>query len=382
MGKLKTMFGKFKGKAKSSKPAQKGKSPAADPSTEHKTDTENGLKEAMEDKMMQEPQIPDDILEDLDIESEETIAQETDLDSDPIMEVEDYEPALDGIEDVEPAIDGIEDVEQTEPGLILDTDDLFDGLDDEIAGELDIEIKDSPVADSQPAAVTPVPTPEPDKKQKNKKEPKVKKTKEPKAKKAKQPKAEKQKAKPSKIKTAPITTIGPDDHNIVMDKILRAGKKQKTVLFAGAGFNTMPLKIPVNVAIELSKKGKKCLLIDLDTKRNAIAAAFDLPAETAATNFTPHHYDTSFENLKIWPAQNFSPLMYVNINKIIETSFKKYNFILINTPCMDGHIDRTLIASSAATAITFTNTDAQVQRLNTLIASCKGKVISNIRVSK
>lgn len=189
-------------------------------------------------------------------------------------------------------------------------------------------------------------------------------------------------SKSANKKLVAARSITPEDHRIFADEIIRSCRKLKVVLFAGAGIETLPLKIPVNTAIELSKAGKKCLLVDTDTKRNAVAAAFDLETDEHSKFFLPHPHATSFDNLKILPACFLSSQMFVSINSLIESAVKKYDFILINAPFMDGHIDRIPIASSSQSAFIFTANDSQSLRLCDLLSQYGCKVIFSSRLTR
>ena len=84
----------------------------------------------------------------------------------------------------------------------------------------------------------------------------------------------------------------------------------KMVLMAAESIEELPVTISVNIAIHLAKKGRKCLLIDLDSQRNAVSKVFDIDnrksknkaqAEKIATAIP-----TCIRNLWVWPANNFA----------------------------------------------------------------------------
>jgi len=67
-----------------------------------------------------------------------------------------------------------------------------------------------------------------------------------------------------------------ESYERIGERIKRAGKKYKSILFASVGAESLPVTIPVNAAVGLAKDDKRCFLIDLDLKRDAIAEAFGL----------------------------------------------------------------------------------------------------------
>jgi len=70
------------------------------------------------------------------------------------------------------------------------------------------------------------------------------------------------------------------DYELITQRILQIDGKYKSILFAAAGLNCLPITIPVNAAIQLAEQKKRCLLIDLDLKRDAVAKAFDIVDKT------------------------------------------------------------------------------------------------------
>jgi Mrp family chromosome partitioning ATPase len=364
------------------------------------------------------------------IEAAEEIPQQTDIDED----LFDFEPNLEGLGlDIDDEIDLAPDTAEAAPEPEIDNEidpaddaaeatdavnepetddqidfnidaaeatdeqDIFAGIEEDELSEITADIEDAdeviPVVEDAPeelavveeaSEVTPVVE---DKKRKPKKvkEPKAKKVKPPKAKKVKEPKpkkTKKDKSKKSKLPShvAEAEVIAETDHKVLIERIERIGKKLRSVLFGGAGIESLPLTIPVNIAIELSKKGNKCLLIDLDLKRDAISTAFDIEEDKKPTDFTPKPFDTSLENLKVWPAFNFSRRRYVSVRSLVDAAVDKYDYVLINAPYLDGNVDRSQIGLAAACAFIFTQTPKQTTRMYKLLESCNCKIMGNFQV--
>ena len=144
----------------------------------------------------------------------------------------------------------------------------------------------------------------------------------------------------------------------------------------------LPITIPVNVAIQLSEEGKKTLLIDLDLKRNAIAKAFDIP-DKIPPDFRPRAFKTAaFVNLRIWPAHHFTNLKQMIIKPLAEAAEAKYDFVIINAPCLDGSPDQNQIAASAPCGLIFTKSASQIKRLKKILKSANCKLIGNITITE
>lgn len=197
-------------------------------------------------------------------------------------------------------------------------------------------------------------------------------------------KVQKDRAKPKA--DAPSDKDGPEgiggaDYKLITEKILKLGGKSKSVLFAAAGLNCLPITIPVNVAIQLAQHQKRCLLIDLDLKRDAVAKAFNLVDKLDPKDLRPKPYKTPFENLLIWPAHNFTKTKQMNIKPLAEAAAGKFDLVLINAPYLDGSPDRMQIASAAQCGIIFTQNSTQATRLTELMKTTQCKLITNIQVA-
>jgi Mrp family chromosome partitioning ATPase len=155
---------------------------------------------------------------------------------------------------------------------------------------------------------------------------------------------------------------------LIYKKIASLGGTNKSVLFAGAGLEHLPVTIPVQIAAKLAGAGKKILLIDLDMKRNAVAKVFD-PNENMVKNCTQARpLPSPMENLSFWPAEFFVRFGQMNLRIVIQSASSKFDILLINAPYLDGHPDRKLIASCARYGLIFCKTKQQFERLQTLMA--------------
>ncbi len=179
-----------------------------------------------------------------------------------------------------------------------------------------------------------------------------------------------------------IEWIGEDDCEIITDRIDRYGEKNNSFLFAGAGLDCLPITIPVNVAIELAENDNRCLLIDLDLRRDAVAKAFEIDTELNIEHLKPRPRKTAVENLMIWPAHNFTRTMHMNVKLLVQAATESYDYVLINAPYLESSPDRVQIAAASDCSFIFTKTDKQAQRLEELIEDTDSELIGNMRIKK
>lgn len=142
--------------------------------------------------------------------------------------------------------------------------------------------------------------------------------------------------------------------------------KPKTVLLAAAGLECLPVTVPIRLALLSSRSKLRCLLIDLDTKRDAVWKAFGDPSSNGSS---PVPAASGLENLSLVPAHYFHQTRQMDLASLLRRVKNQYELILINAPYLDGHPDRNMIASSAEQAFLFVKEDSQAQRLFNLCQS-------------
>ncbi len=161
----------------------------------------------------------------------------------------------------------------------------------------------------------------------------------------------------------------------VVEKILTLTGKTNSVLLAGAGLESLPVTISVKAAIHLAHAGKKCILIDLDTRRNAAAKVFDIHSDDVKYP-SPKPIPTIVDNLSLWPAEFFVRFARMNLRHIIQSLNTNYEIVLINAPYLDGHSDRKFIASCADHGLIFCRKPQQLERLTQLLDHGNCKLLS------
>ena len=175
--------------------------------------------------------------------------------------------------------------------------------------------------------------------------------------------------------------IAEADYEIITKRIVKLGNKCRSVLFASGWARSLPITIPVNVAIGLAKNnGKKCLLIDLDLKRNAAAKVFNIDDKLSTKEVQPRAYDTEIDGLQIWPADNFTKSKRMDIKSLVTAASEKYDIVLINAPHLNGSPDRKRIASSAEYGFIFSRDSEEADNIETLIKGGGCKPIGNMQI--
>lgn len=182
-------------------------------------------------------------------------------------------------------------------------------------------------------------------------------------------------------RNAPDNCEDPKDmeqlYDMILERIAGANGTASSILFASTDTRTMPVTIPVNTAIRLARDNRKCLLIDLDTRRDAIAAAFGIEQEKG----DPKPHKTDIENLSVWPAHYFQDLQERNLPLLVEAAEKKYDYVLISAPRLANHPQRGRIAASAQIGVLFSDNVKQASRLASLIKLSRCRLVCHIHVS-
>lgn len=170
-----------------------------------------------------------------------------------------------------------------------------------------------------------------------------------------------------------------DNYEPVIKRIKRVKRKYKSILFTSIETAALPVTIPVNVAVGLAKNKKRCLLIDLDLKRDAIARVFGFGAEQGGLRTKA--IQTEIENLWVWPGHNFSQSKQMNIIEIVERALdNKFDFVFINAPSIVNSPDRKQIISASNAAFICAKKDTpDIKKLTELIKPSDCTIIGHIQ---
>jgi len=167
-----------------------------------------------------------------------------------------------------------------------------------------------------------------------------------------------------------------ENYRSIIERLSKVKKKYKSVLFAAWDLESLPVTIPVNVALELAKNKIRCLLIDLDIRRDAIAKAFDIKDRPEIQLKASR---TKLENLWVWPAHNFKKLKQMNIRLLVQRAVEKFDLVIINSPYLASSPDRNQILSSARGAVIFSRDDSEEKKLAKLIKTSQCALISKVQ---
>jgi hypothetical protein len=177
------------------------------------------------------------------------------------------------------------------------------------------------------------------------------------------------------------STDGAELYRNLAETILILNGSGGSIVFAGYSKKSLPVTVPVNTAMLLASMGKRCLLIDMDTQRDAIAKAFSIEplSESGDNRIRPRK--TDFENLTIWPAHNFLQMNKsdARVDALAEVAGNKFDTVLINAPNIANRDDRLEIMSSAKYALIFANKGIHVAQMAALAKAANCKLIGNIQ---
>jgi hypothetical protein len=170
----------------------------------------------------------------------------------------------------------------------------------------------------------------------------------------------------------------PVSQNADIQQILKVLQKSngqvRPVLLAASGLTDLPVTIPVNLAVSLAGTGK-CLLIDLDSKRDALAKVFEVDSSKIEIHLKMSPVPTEFENLSVWPARYFDLLKQMNLRSLLNAADKKYDHILLYAPYLTVLADRKQIASCSKQAIVFCKDGEESTQLRRLLKTCDCKIL-------
>lgn len=170
----------------------------------------------------------------------------------------------------------------------------------------------------------------------------------------------------------------PASQNADIQKILQVLQKSNSpvrpVLLAASGLTDLPVTIPINLAVSLSRTGK-CLLIDLDSKRDALAKVFEVDSGKIEADLKISPIPTEFENLSIWPARYFDLLKQMNLRSLLDAAGKKYDHILLYAPYLTVLTDRKQIAFCSKQAVIFCKDSEKNTQLRHLLKTCNCEIL-------
>jgi hypothetical protein len=175
--------------------------------------------------------------------------------------------------------------------------------------------------------------------------------------------------------------ISDAEYELITERLMQIEGKYTTVLLAATSVNCLPITIPVNVGVSLTQSGKRCLLIDTDIKRNAIAKAFEVDEHAGCELLSPRGYKTSFDNLRLWPAHNFAHKNALKLADVVEGAKNEFDFVIISAPNLGDRPNQTQIAAASDCAFIFAQNADDATKLSSLMIPAKCSIIGNVKVA-
>lgn len=174
--------------------------------------------------------------------------------------------------------------------------------------------------------------------------------------------------------TKPTSQVG-TDINVLLRLIEKSDTKNPAVLLAAECLKDLPVTVAVNLGIQLART-QKCLLIDLDLKRDSLATVFDVDSSTIDISLQLAPVSTTVDNLAIWPARFFSLINQMNLKQLLKSTEGKYNHILLYAPYLPALIDRKQIAVHSKQAILFSKNGSMSNSLTELLGNHSCKILN------
>lgn len=126
-------------------------------------------------------------------------------------------------------------------------------------------------------------------------------------------------------------------------------KRKASILLAGENVSLLPITIAVELAIHIIQAGKRCLLIDMDPTRNAVATAFEIDSSSMQGKAAP----TGIAHLWISPADNPDNPMAVKLSRKTANALKMFDYVVIYAPNAAEQNVQDQLTGVSSTAIIF-----------------------------
>jgi hypothetical protein len=112
----------------------------------------------------------------------------------------------------------------------------------------------------------------------------------------------------------------------------RSADKGRTVLMAAESADKLPVTVPVNAAVHLSQRNQRCLLIDLDWERDAIAKVFDDGGRDQTIRKGACEIPSCIENLWICPASRLEGHSLPELKDVLTDLKGRYDRLIVYAP--------------------------------------------------
>ena len=126
-------------------------------------------------------------------------------------------------------------------------------------------------------------------------------------------------------------------------------KEKAAILLAGQSTVQLPLTIAVELVVRIVQLNKKCLLIDMDPARHAVATAFDIDSSSMQGKAVP----TGIENLWISPADNPDSPAAIKLSRKVANALKVFDYVVIYAPNSAAENVQQQLAGTSDAAVIF-----------------------------
>ena len=132
-------------------------------------------------------------------------------------------------------------------------------------------------------------------------------------------------------------------------ELLSADSKSLTILTVAESTEELGVTVPVNIAMRLAQREKKCLLIDLDFQRAAVSKVFDISEQNSTKVQT-----SCISNLWVLQGSNLrNKKDSLNLKEIIGNVKNQYDYLIIYAPNIKLLQDSKQLADCADIALLF-----------------------------
>ncbi|MHC4704175.1 MAG: P-loop NTPase family protein, partial [Planctomycetota bacterium] len=138
-----------------------------------------------------------------------------------------------------------------------------------------------------------------------------------------------------------------------------------TVLMAAGCVDELPVTVPVNAAMRLSQRHHRCLLIDLDWERDAIAKVFDGGGRDHGTQERACEIPTCISNLWICPASSLlegeQDHGLLKLKELLTDLKGRYDQLIVYAPNISSAVQWESVAEGINLAMLFGNKESEVR---------------------
>ncbi|MBE0535766.1 MAG: hypothetical protein IH624_08860 [Phycisphaerae bacterium] len=171
----------------------------------------------------------------------------------------------------------------------------------------------------------------------------------------------------------------------VMDCINGIQGEFRSILLAAAKRKHLPASIPASAAIHIAITGKRCLLIDLDTKNSDIEGYFGIPEEASeagdsgSRRILPLPSATGYDNLQVWPGHKVRQHNIVDIAEMVSDARSSFDTVLVYAPCFGDNPADKALARLCGHGLVFCGNTGQAMRPAAIMRDAGCEVVGTIK---